>query len=205
MRHEGKLTEWNDAKGFGFITPAAGGPRVFVHISAFPRDGRRPTVNEPITYHLTQDNQNRPKAQKVGYLKAARHASPRSRGLMLASAIAAAFFALLAALSAAGHTPTQLIEAYALLSVITFAMYGIDKAAAGKGRRRTPEATLLFAGLIGGWPGALVAQRLFRHKTRKQPFQAIFWCGMVVNCGVLGWLIYSGELASLWAGLGFNR
>ncbi|MEQ4537964.1 MAG: DUF1294 domain-containing protein [Billgrantia sp.] len=204
MRHEGKLTEWNDAKGFGFITPATGGPRVFVHISAFPRDGRRPTLNEPITYHLTRDSQNRPRAQKALYLKAARHASPRSRGLMLASAIAAAFFALLAALSALGHMPMQLLAAYALLSVITFAMYGIDKAAAGKGRRRTPEATLLFAGLIGGWPGALVAQRLFRHKTRKQPFQAIFWCGLVVNCGVLGWVLYTGVAARLLAGLGFG-
>ncbi|WP_318153179.1 DUF1294 domain-containing protein [Halomonas sp. LR3S48] len=200
MRHEGKLTQWNDDKGFGFITPAEGGPRVFVHISAFPRDGRRPTVNEPITYHLTSDSQNRPRAQKVGYLKAARHASPRSRGLMMAYAIAAAFFALLAAMSALGHTPWQFLAAYALLSVITFAMYGIDKAAAGKGGRRTPEATLLFAGLIGGWPGALIAQRLFRHKTRKQPFQIIFWCGVVVNCGVLGWLVYTGEAASVWAG-----
>ncbi|MCE8038517.1 DUF1294 domain-containing protein [Halomonas sp. MCCC 1A11062] len=204
MRHEGKLTEWNDAKGFGFITPAAGGPRVFVHISAFPRGGRRPTVNEPITYQLAQDSQNRPKAQKALYLKAARHASPRSKGLMLACAIAAAFFALLAATSAAGHVPWQLLAAYALLSVITFAMYGIDKAAAGKGSRRTPEATLLFAGLIGGWPGALVAQRLFRHKTRKQPFQAIFWCGVVMNCGVVGWLVYTGEAARLLAGLGFG-
>jgi uncharacterized membrane protein YsdA (DUF1294 family)/cold shock CspA family protein len=197
MRHEGKLTQWNDDKGFGFITPAEGGPRVFVHISAFPRGGRRPTVNEPITYHLTQDSQNRPKAQKAGYRKTARHASPRSRGLMTACGVAAAFFALLAALSVAGHVPLQLIAAYALLSVITFAMYGIDKAAAGKGRRRTPEATLLFAGLIGGWPGALVAQRLFRHKTRKLLFQGIFWGGVVVNCGVLGWLLYTGEMARL--------
>jgi cold shock CspA family protein len=122
MRHEGKLTEWNDAKGFGFITPAAGGPRVFVHISAFPRDRRRPTVNEPITYHLAKDSQNRPKALKVGYLKAVRLACPRSRELTLACAIAAAFFALLAALSAADHVPMQLLAAYALLSVITFVM-----------------------------------------------------------------------------------
>ncbi|WP_111412224.1 DUF1294 domain-containing protein [Billgrantia lactosivorans] len=205
MRHEGKLTEWNDAKGFGFITPAAGGPRVFVHISAFPRDGRRPTINEPITYQLTRDSQDRPKAQKAGYLtKASRHTSPRSKGLTLACAIAAAFFALLAALSALGNTPWQLMAAYALLSVVTFAMYGIDKAAAGKGRRRTPEATLLFAGLIGGWPGALPAQRLFRHKTRKQPFQTIFWCGVVVNCGVVGWLVYTGDAVTVWAGLGIG-
>lgn len=123
----------------------------------------------------------------------------------MACAIAAAFFALLAALSAAGHMPIQILVAYAVLSVITFAMYGIDKAAAGKGRRRTPEATLLFAGLIGGWPGALVAQRLFRHKTRKQPFQVIFWCGVVVHCGVLGWLVYTGEVVRIWAGSGFSQ
>ncbi|MGQ4877226.1 DUF1294 domain-containing protein [Billgrantia sp. LNSP4103-1] len=204
MRQQGKLTQWNDAKGFGFITPTAGGPRVFVHISAFPRDGRRPIVNEPITYHLANDGQNRPRAQKALYLNAAHHGSLRPKGLMMACSVAAAFFALLAALSVLGHVPWQLIAAYALLSVITFAMYGIDKAAAGKGKRRTPEATLLLAGLIGGWPGALVAQRLFRHKTRKQPFQAIFWCAVVLNCVVLGWLVYTGEVTRLWAGLGIG-
>ncbi|GHE22029.1 DUF1294 domain-containing protein [Halomonas urumqiensis] len=204
MRQEGKLTQWNDDKGFGFISPTAGGPRVFVHISAFPRDGRRPTVNEPITYHLTQDSQNRPRAQEASYPKAARHVSPRSRGLMVVFSVAAAFFALLSVLSVADHIPLQLVAAYALLSVITFIMYGIDKAAAGKGRRRTPEATLLFAGLVGGWPGALIAQRVFRHKTRKQPFQAIFWCGVLVNCAVLGWLLYTGEAAIVWASLGIG-
>lgn len=204
MRHEGKLMEWNDAKGFGFITPANGGPRVFVHISAFPRNGRRPRVNEPISYQVILDSQNRSRAEKVGYLKAARLPFPYSKGMFLALGAVATFFAILAVLSATDHVPNQLLAAYALLSVITFAMYGIDKAAAGKGRRRTPEATLLFAGLIGGWPGAVVAQRLFRHKTRKQPFQTIFWCGVVVNGGVLGWIVYTGEGASLWAGLGFD-
>ncbi|EWG97879.1 DUF1294 domain-containing protein [Halomonas sp. BC04] len=122
----------------------------------------------------------------------------------MAFGVTAAFFALLVALSILGDVPLQLLAAYVLLSVISFAMYGLDKAAAGKGRRRISEATLLFAGLIGGWPGALVAQQAFRHKTRKQPFQAIFWCGVVVNCAVLGWLIYTGEAARLWDDSGFG-
>ncbi|SFU73850.1 DUF1294 domain-containing protein [Halomonas korlensis] len=196
MRHEGKLKDWNDGKGFGFIAPTAGGPRVFVHISAFPGGGRRPRVNEPVTYHVTRDSRNRLRAQKVLFQKAARYASARSKGLVMACGVAAAFFALLAALNAVGHVPLTLVGAYALLSVITFAMYGFDKAAAQKGRRRTPEATLLFGGLIGGWPGALVAQRFFRHKTRKQPFQVIFWCAATANCAALAWLLYTGETAS---------
>ncbi len=197
MQHEGKLTDWNDDKGFGFISPTAAGPRVFVHISAFPRGSRRPRVNESISYHVNRDSQNRLRGQKVLYLKAAGLASPRSRGFLMACGVAAAFFVLLAASSALGIVPVKFVGAYALLSVITFAIYGVDKAAAGKGRRRTPEATLLFAGLLGGWPGALVAQQAFRHKTRKHPFQALFWCAVMANCAVLAWLLHASEAAGL--------
>lgn len=77
---------------------------------------------------------------------------------------------------------------YAVLSLVSFAMYGRDKAAARKGMRRTPEMTLHLVSVAGGWPGALVAQRLFRHKTVKQPFRTVFWCTVAVNCLVLAWL-----------------
>jgi uncharacterized membrane protein YsdA (DUF1294 family) len=74
---------------------------------------------------------------------------------------------------------------YAALSLATFRLYSLDKAAAEKGRWRTSEGTLLLWGLLGGWPGALIAQKVRRHKSRKQPFQFFFWITVAVNCGVL--------------------
>jgi len=42
--------------------------------------------------------------------------------------------------------------------------------------------------LAGGWPGALVAQKLFHHKTKKLSFRIVFWITVALNCGFLGWL-----------------
>jgi uncharacterized membrane protein YsdA (DUF1294 family) len=61
----------------------------------------------------------------------------------------------------------------ALINALTFGAFALDKAAAGSNRRRTPERTLLVLALIGGSLGALTAQQVLRHKTRKQPFRAI--------------------------------
>ncbi len=79
LRHQGRLTEWNDDSGFGFVTPLDGGPRVFVHVSGFPRDKRRPVVMDLITYRVGQDQQGRPCAQEVLFLTPTRAARiPRS-------------------------------------------------------------------------------------------------------------------------------
>ena len=68
-------------------------------------------------------------------------------------------------------------------------MYGFDKSAAQRGRQRTPENTLHIVALLGGWPGALLAQDLFRHKSSKAEVQWMFWTTVVVNCGALVWLL----------------
>ena len=78
-----------------------------------------------------------------------------------------------------------LVAAYVLMSSVLFAVYGLDKSAARRGASRTPEWVLHVMALLGGWPGALVAQRVFRHKTVKQPFRTIFWATVVANCGML--------------------
>ncbi|EHF5780634.1 DUF1294 domain-containing protein, partial [Salmonella enterica subsp. enterica serovar Johannesburg] len=61
------------------------------------------------------------------------------------------------------------------------AIYGIDKTAARKTWRRVPESTLLVFGVVGGWPGAIVGQQLFRHKTQKQPFKTYFIVSVIVS------------------------
>jgi cold shock CspA family protein len=64
MRIEGKLTKWNDDRGFGFITPQ-GDSEVFVHISALPKDGRRPAIGERLTFEIEVDYSGRKRATHV--------------------------------------------------------------------------------------------------------------------------------------------
>jgi uncharacterized membrane protein YsdA (DUF1294 family) len=78
--------------------------------------------------------------------------------------------------------------AYMAMSVACFVAYALDKSAARRGERRTPESTLLMLGLFGGWPGALLAQQWLRHKTVKQPFRQMFWFTVVVNVAGFLWL-----------------
>ena len=80
---------------------------------------------------------------------------------------------------------------YALMSALSFSLYGLDKRAAARGGRRTPEARLHFFELLGGWPGALLAQRVFRHKTRKRSFLVVFYVAVVANLAALAWILYA--------------
>ncbi|EAQ6497528.1 DUF1294 domain-containing protein [Salmonella enterica subsp. salamae] len=70
---------------------------------------------------------------------------------------------------------------FLLANVLTLVIYGIDKTAARKTWRRVPESTLLVFGVVGGWPGAIVGQQLFRHKTQKQPFKTYFIISVLVS------------------------
>jgi uncharacterized membrane protein YsdA (DUF1294 family) len=78
---------------------------------------------------------------------------------------------------------------YATASVATFIVYAIDKRAARLGRHRTPERTLLLLGLAGGWPGAVLAQRLVRHKSSKTAFLARHWLTAALNLAALALLL----------------
>ncbi len=86
---------------------------------------------------------------------------------------------------------------YALMSVVAFALYGYDKKQARHSGQRTPEKLLHGIELLGGWPGALLAQQVFRHKTRKFSYQLLFW--LIVLLHELFWmdrLLFGGRLIS---------
>jgi len=85
--------------------------------------------------------------------------------------------------------PAVICAFYLAASIITFAFYAFDKRAATNNRRRTPESTLHVLSLIGGWPGAIIAQQKLRHKTVKQPFRRIFWATAILNLAALAWLL----------------
>jgi cold shock CspA family protein len=65
MRIEGTLARWNDDRGFGFITPTQGGPEVFAHISAFPRDGQRPRIGERLTFETGIGKDGKTQARNI--------------------------------------------------------------------------------------------------------------------------------------------
>ncbi len=192
-RRQGVLADWNDERGFGFITPAGGRSRVFVHVSAFPR-GQRPVTGCEVTYAESRDERNRARASEVQYLDAGTASRVWARGIPLALAAATLFFTILVGLLVLDELPVTVIAAYGLFSGVAFLMYAADKSAAEQGRWRTSESTLHTIALMGGWPGALVARRVFRHKTIKQPFRTIFWFTVVANCATLAWFVQEAPL-----------
>ncbi len=72
-----------------------------------------------------------------------------------------------------------------VLSLVTFLLFGWDKRQARLGGWRVPEATLLTLSALGGWPGALVGSRQFRHKTKKESFLIMLYLGVLLHGSVV--------------------
>jgi uncharacterized membrane protein YsdA (DUF1294 family) len=85
------------------------------------------------------------------------------------------------------------LACYTTFSLAAVVAYSLDKRAAQAGGWRVRERTLHIIALLGGWPGAFVAQRLFRHKTRDTGFLVVFWLIGAVHASAWGlglWLAF---------------
>jgi uncharacterized membrane protein YsdA (DUF1294 family) len=104
--------------------------------------------------------------------------------------IATLFLAVTCGLAATRALPIAVPVVYITASLASFIAYAIDKSAAERGAWRTRERTLHILAVIGGWPGALVAQTVLRHKSRKVTFRFAFWSTVALNCAALIWFCY---------------
>lgn len=83
-----------------------------------------------------------------------------------------------------GFLALCLLGLFGMINVLSYAAFGLDKRRAESGDWRVPERTLLMLAMLGGWLGAKLAQRRFRHKTSKEPFRSrlnrIGWLHLVM-------------------------
>lgn len=191
MKGKGHLSQWNDERGFGFITPVNGDKPVFLHIKAMANRSRRPTVGELLSYELAQDKQGRWQAlnaMNISDKPALRQQAKRQkqhqrqRGTAKYSLL---FLLLVALASWQQWLPTYTPVWYLALSVISYISYALDKRAAQQDRWRISESTLQLQALLGGWPGALLAQQRLRHKSVKTAFRRVFWLMLLLNLAAL--------------------
>ena len=216
----GRIEQWNDDRGYGFVRPLESlasddaSSRAFVHIKAIERAGRRPANGDLIRYDVEHDGKGRRNAVAVSFVNAsamrataqartdARSAARERRdsgrrASILRRVVGAAATAGLVGGWVLDLWPVVVPIVYAAMSLLSFLAYRHDKIAAGLDRRRTPEKTLHLLDLLCGWPGGLIAQQVFRHKTGKASFQFVFWCTVALNGVALFLLARSGTLESL--------
>jgi len=179
-RQTGTLVQWDDAKGYGFIAPDGGAARLFVHIRAFAARPQRPVVGERLSFEPGRDAQGKPRALAVRAVKAPPPpATRRDDGRVLL--LVPAFAGLVLAVHLLWGVPNWLWGIYSGMSMATFIVYALDKRAARRGDWRVGENTLHVLSLACGWPGALLAQRLLRHKSAKAAFRRVYWLTAAAN------------------------
>ncbi len=196
------MTTWNDERGFGFLKPDDGGVDVFLHFTAVPRGAARPYQGQHLTFEVEPDQKGRSHAVHAEPVLVAERAEPPVRPTSVVVGVGSilAFVAVFLVAHVRWQVPWTIAAIYLALSILTFVLYAADKRAAQTNRWRTPENTLLLIGLVGGWPGAAVAQQVLRHKTKKLSFRSRFWFTVILNVVafvLLAWYVSAHPIPDL--------
>ncbi len=179
----GILTDWDDERGYGFITPEDGSQKVFLHVKSLQPSARRPMRGEMFFYKLTTDDKGRPRAEEAFQ----RDMDERQRLPFHHSVIKGlSYFWLLGVIPFVVMTIKTSLKyglclAFVVNSLLTILFYWEDKHLAQYKYWRIPEKSLHIWELLCGWPGALYAQQAFRHKRSKTSFMIVFWLCAAAN------------------------
>ncbi|MEK7951428.1 DUF1294 domain-containing protein [Luteolibacter soli] len=166
-QRKGRLAQWEDARGFGWVQ--AEGLRIFAHIRDFERGQPRPVAGDEVTFTTGVDVQGRACAKRVRLVRTTGRIGVGA-WLLLAALLVLPLFSTEYLPLPKWEVPTVM----AVASAVAWICYRSDKRRAESRQWRIKEARLHLIELLGGWPGAFLAQRRFRHKTRKVSFQFIF-------------------------------
>lgn len=192
----GVLTEWNDDRGYGFITDDASGKKVFLHIKSLLPSARRPIVGELFFYRLTADDNGRPRAaQAYQTVLDERRRIPFLHSIIygLTFIWPLAILPALVLIAKKQSVAAGIFAAFVLNSLLTILFYKEDKYRAQYKYWRIPEKNLHFWELLCGWPGAMVAQHAFRHKRSKSSFLILFWLCVFANITILFLFLFYGN------------
>ncbi|MFT3664863.1 DUF1294 domain-containing protein [Piscinibacter sp.] len=212
MNKQGTIVRWDAERGYGFVRAAAAATveaDVFFHIRDFRGGSTAPSEGLQVRYEEIHVGGKGPRAMALAPLD---YVDPR-RGLppelprrrdgsrrapppphvrvemRVMALLVPLYLGVLAWAAWTQRLPVPLALSVPLLSVLAFYLYWRDKFAAQRGARRTPEVVLHAAGLVGGWPGAWLAQRLLRHKSAKPSFRKAYWVTVALHWAALAlWL-----------------
>ena len=192
----GLISSWNDEKKFGFITPKSGGKSLFFHINDYSYRHKHPLKNLEVQYYTSTDKKGRICAIDVTPLKGHKKNGRELRQKFFSLVLLSTFSFVLFYLFQSKLIPFEIVCLYAIVSIVAFLMYLKDKNAAEWRKWRTSESTLHTLSLLGGWPGAALAQSFLRHKSKKVSFRVTYWVTVIANCFLLYWLVT--PKGSLW-------